>query len=254
MANYRLTMRGSTIRRTMAMFWSLLVVAGATLLLIVWGNMSAHRAAYRFRMTLEVDTPNGLVSRSSVYEVTARYRADLQPGGQKREWSVRGEAIAASLSDRRTLFALLRTNAIHEDLAGLSMTALDPAFRNDVVESAGRIARTDGVRSSAVVERALYPMLVTFRDPEDPCSVEEVDPDDLARTFGPGTRLRRITVALTDDLLSDDLSRRLGPTFWRRWGTAFAEGSRHGSAVTNPFFDTLFARLSRSDFINKATD
>jgi hypothetical protein len=53
-------------------------------------------------------------------------------------------------------------------------------------------------------------MLVTFGDLADPTSVARVDPDDLASTFGEGVRLRRITVELTDDLVTTGIEKRLG--------------------------------------------
>lgn len=75
------------------------------------------------------------------------------------------------LPNGQTLFALLKTNAKHGDLAGLSMTALDPAFQNDIVESAARIASGKGVKRQAEVAPEDYPMLVTFRDLADRTSV-----------------------------------------------------------------------------------
>ena len=52
-------------------------------------------------------------------------------------------------------------------------------------------------------------MLVTFGDLSDPTSVAEVDPDDLAATFGEGVRLKRITVQLTDDPVTTGIEKRL---------------------------------------------
>jgi hypothetical protein len=49
-------------------------------------------------------------------------------------------------------------------------------------------------------------MLVRFRDVRDPKTVEKVDPDDLAASFGPGVVLRRITVQLTDDPVTTGLA------------------------------------------------
>src|SRR5690606_12946635 len=43
------------------------------------------------------------------------------------------------------------------------------------------------------------PYLVRFRDISDPRTVEAVDPENLAVTYGPGVRLRRATIELTDD-------------------------------------------------------
>ncbi|MBS0563021.1 MAG: hypothetical protein JSR87_00565 [Proteobacteria bacterium] len=40
--------------------------------------------------------------------------------------------------------------------------------------------------------------MVTFDDISDPKSVRQVDPADLAATFGPGVALKAVTLAVTD--------------------------------------------------------
>ena len=42
------------------------------------------------------------------------------------------------------------------------------------------------------------PMLVRFRDPSDPTSVERVDPADLAASFEPGVKSDRMIIEITD--------------------------------------------------------
>ncbi len=134
---------------------------------------------YRFRMTVEVETPEGMRTGSGVYEVGAKNRLKLTAEeGTRDAWS-KGEAVAVDLPHGRTLFALLKTGAKHGEMASLSMEAFDPAFKNDIVESAERIEKREGIVSPAVVAPNSYPMLVTFRDITDPTSVALVDPAGL---------------------------------------------------------------------------
>lgn len=197
---------------------------------------------YRFELTVEVDTPQGLHSGSSVYEIWANNKTALLPEEASRDWGVRGEAVAVDLPNGQTLFALLKTSAKHGDMAGLSMTALDPAFRNDIVESAARIASGKGVNRQAEVAPGDYPMLVTFRDLADPASVQAVNPADFASVFGPGYALRRITVQMTDENFAPSLQERL------RWLGASPEPrldpSYRGSK--NPHLDQ---ELTHGDFL-----
>ena len=199
-----------------------------------------NRSDYRFRMTVEVETPQGLRSGSSVYAVWA---ANDFPGSQKRLWRVSGEAVAVDLPDGRTLFALLRTNAHFEDMVGLSMTALDPGFTSqyDVVGTAKRFEAMDGNGREALVDPANYPMLVTFRDIDDPASVELVDPDNLAASFGEGVKLKRITVQITDDSVTTGIEKRLG---WLKRG---ADGGLDRTMGVNAQ-PTLAQQLSFLDF------
>jgi hypothetical protein len=43
----------------------------------------------------------------------------------------------------------------------------------------------------------------------DPKSVEAVAADALEKSFGPGTKLRRITVQITDDAVTSGIGKRL---------------------------------------------
>ena len=52
-------------------------------------------------------------------------------------------------------------------------------------------------------------MLVTFGDLHDPKSVVTVDPADLAKSFGEGITLKRITVQITDEPVSKSIEKRL---------------------------------------------
>ena len=76
-----------------------------------------------------------------------------------------------------------------------------------------------------IEERSAYPMLVTFGDLADPTSVAEVDPDDLAATFGEGVKLKRITVELTDDPVTTGIEERLG------WLPKFSMADRNGNQI-----------------------
>ena len=59
------------------------------------------------------------------------------------------------------------------------------------------------LRETRVVPRNKYPDFMTFDDVSDPTSVKRVDPDNLAATFGPGTNLKRITLTITDEAVTD---------------------------------------------------
>ena len=192
---------GMTRRGVLGLLTAALMLGGCS-------EMFPHK--YRFRMTVEIDTPQGLRRGSSVYQVWANDTTAVLPEEAKRDWGVKGEAVAVDLPGGGTLFALLKTvNPMREDLARMSMAALDPAFNNDIVESAGRIADGNHIRSPAEVAPSDYPMLVKFDDIADPKSVKRVEPTNLAAAFGPGVRLKRITVEVTDDNVTTGIAKTL---------------------------------------------
>lgn len=68
------------------------------------------------------------------------------------------------------------------------------------VKVAGRF---ETLRETREVPRNRYPLLVTFTDINDPTTVQRVDPKDLAATFGPGVSLKRITLEITDEKVTE---------------------------------------------------
>lgn len=178
---------------------------------------------YRYRLTVEVDTPAGLRSGSSVIEVDTRLvRPGSNPASYAVEHRVRGEAVAVDLPGGRTLFALLRSPD-DTDWASRVMVDLTPQQPGETpLESfVARYAAAASVAGERVLPpvwprrqnwpaRSAWPMLVTFGDLAEPTSVALVDPDDLAASFGEGVALRRITVQITDDPVTTGIEERLG--------------------------------------------
>lgn len=225
----------------------IVLVAAASMLLSACGILDAlDDETYRFRMAVVVDTPTGLKTGTSVYEISAGKRWQILPDARSRAVSIKGEAVAVDVAPGKTLFALLKTHAHFESMMGLSMETLDPQFTKDydVVATAGRLAARDGNDPPVEVAPDNYPMLVTFADPGDPTSVALVDPDDLAATFGEGMSLKRITVEVTHDPVTNGIEKRLGA-----FGVEEGHGLDRTRGVTpNP---TLAQQLGFGDFVRR---
>jgi hypothetical protein len=168
---------------------------------------------FRYRMTVEVQTPQGLRSGSAVREVGVRNASMLGTAGFD---VVRGEAVAVDLPNGQTLFATLG----HGD--GLIVLAAlrpqgeyggDQAIRNAKIaitnHEAIDLPRAALNMLSLPNSEELWPLMVHFRDIRDPASVEKVDPDDAAATLGIGYAVRRITVQVTDASVSTGIKQRL---------------------------------------------
>lgn len=184
---------------------------GAGLIALLPGcGLSSDVYRFRFRMTVEVNTPLGPKSGSSVYEVSARDRFSFTPEMADRAWSLTGESVVVDVSEGKTLFALLKSfNHRLPDLALISLATLDPKFENDIAESAKRIANGNGVHSQAEVQAENYPILVIFADINDPTTVERVDPANLEVSFGHGVHLKRVIIEVTDVPVTNGIEKRL---------------------------------------------
>ncbi len=184
--------------------------------------MARSLPTYRYRLTVEVDTPQGLRAGSSVIEVTNGMGRGPGDSGYRFGSEARGEAVAVDLPDGQTLFALLRSEGwLNADWAGRIVYDLTPVppIKEGEDHRIERLANAVSNRALIVVppskvvvsERVpLYPQLVTFADIGDPKTVTRVDPDNLAASFGPGVKLRRITVQITEDPVTTGIEKRLG--------------------------------------------
>jgi hypothetical protein len=85
-------------------------------------------------------------------------------------------------------------------------------------------------------------MLVRFRDLADPTSVERVEADNLAASFGPGVRLKRITVQTTRDAVTTGIQRKLG------WLTKYRNTTLSGDRIELMKNRSVSAHLSAGSF------
>lgn len=218
-----------------------LFAGGVVTLLGACGLLGGNR--YRFRMTVEVETPHGLKTGSSVYEVVAFKTSELITGGTSSNATLKGEALAVDLPGGKTLFALLRmANGTSSDdhIGIMSMRAMDPVMINTEKDrTARRISSGDGIKSPAEVAPVDYPLLVTFADNNDPTSVERIDPANLASSFGAGVRLRRITVEVVDEDVTMGIRNRLNWIFDKNRKRFSSDQRPHGIPIGN--YNGLFS-------------
>jgi len=174
------------------------------------GTPTILRFTYRYRLTLEVATPEGVQSGSSVHEVLAI--TTIHEGKRHAGGGTTGEAVAVDLGPRGVLFALLKQPP---GSGGASEISYDVVSRAGVTrlqdepytDFARRVAAyTDVIE----VHPADLPMLVRFRDINNPATVEKVDPNNLAKSFGAGVKLQRATLQITSDPVTTGIEKRLG--------------------------------------------
>jgi hypothetical protein len=221
-----------------------IVLVGIVLALVLVGVVVwKHRTEkFRFRMTVEIDTPAGLRSGSSVIENRIRHFIPIMMDGAGIQFTTRGEAVAVDLPDGRTLFLLVRPDynylgAVRN--AANAGSALPVFARQYDFQSEAKFAR-DMRRTGAVVTippSEHWTRMIWFRDPADPGSFEQVDPAALAASLGPGISLRRITVRASEEEIGRDILKRLP---WVAEGSVWlstkSKESRHPDPKRYPIY------------------
>lgn len=165
---------------------------------------------YRYRMTVEVDTPQGLRTGSSVIEVAsniASKNALTSPGLLTTH--VRGEAVAVDLPGGQVLFALLSRPDQVDGASYYPLMAMPPppaGIRDNYTKTLQRLIRWRGV---GTLPPSYYPMLVRFDDIRNATTIQAVDPTDLTAFFGKGIRLRQINIRVTNDAVTSGIEEKL---------------------------------------------
>jgi hypothetical protein len=161
------------------------------------------------KLTVAVETPDGVKTGSAVTRVSALWGRQLLSGNGV-SFGVMGEATVVELPNGQYLFALVSNQSTRSDgfLILATEYVANEAFSEQL--SGGKQLVADDTRSelfeklqvfrgSRTLPRDQYPLLVTFTDINDPKSVKLVDPANLAATFGQGYQLKSIALEITDE-------------------------------------------------------
>ena len=174
---------------------------------------SSFNRTIRYRLTLDVETPEGLRTGSSVVEITMEYNDGALKGLTPAVRPIiRGEAVAVDLGSRGQLFCLLTGDGTRKASASTPYHLVSLALESDprTIWETSFYDRLNRQKPKGDVSLDRLPMLVRFGDLADPKSVARVDPNDLAASFGPSVKLLRATIEITDDPVTTGIEQRLG--------------------------------------------
>ena len=155
--------------------------------LVIGDQIRINRPAHKYRLTLEVETPEGRKSASGVMAVHPDRSYTRR--GQTRTL---GDAIFVDLGQGKNLVALLAhvdKNLVLDDMNYVALRAYLAATGKRVPFS--EMSRLTGV---VPVKGELIPVLVSFADQAMPGTARVVLPDDAEAVLGKGYRLQGISV------------------------------------------------------------
>ncbi|MHA4837047.1 hypothetical protein [Sphingopyxis sp. MSC1_008] len=147
----------------------------------------------RYRMTVEVDTPAGVRTGTSVRELEYFGQGGWFPFGESRGGTrVTGQAVAVVLPNGKTLYALMTgRDGEHDYGATVAAKTLGPKTSGHRPFSILPLeGRTDG---------NVMPMLAFFEDQSDARTIVVTDQYSMNGDFGPGYSLKSIVIEYTDD-------------------------------------------------------
>jgi hypothetical protein len=210
--------------------------------------------SYRYKLTLAVNTPDGIKRGSTVAEVLFRDVSIPERGTMHK---LHGQALYLDLGPgARPLIALL-TSQLHPTYrpvvviggeaqrwlrdAGPSIRLMCSIYgiapSADYMDDVPRIARLRGPHNITPED---LPDLVTFADINDPKSVIQVDPNNLQAALGPGVSWNEITLESTDEPITTGIKAKLP------WIPAYRHRMLDGNSLS--YGKTLANTLGAFDF------
>jgi hypothetical protein len=157
--------------------------------LVIGDQIRINRPGHKYRLTVAVQTPEGIKSASGVMAVHPD--RGYSRHGQTR---TRGDAVLVDLGGGKNLLALMaHLDNDLLDLDGMNYVALrayNAAGRN---ASFNEMSRMTG---AVPVQGAVMPVLVTFSDLNKPDTAHAVPPDDLESALGKGFQLQGISAEM----------------------------------------------------------
>lgn len=155
--------------------------------LVIGDQIRINRPAHKYRLTLDIETPEGRKSASGVMAVHPDRSYTRR--GQTRTL---GDAIFVDLGQGKNLVALLAhldNRLVLDDMNYVALRAYLAATGKRVPFS--EISRLTG---TVPVKGELIPVLVAFADPAAPGTARVVRPEDAEAVLGKGYRIEGISV------------------------------------------------------------
>lgn len=212
--------------------WGALAVLGVLALTWSWCSVRSSPYSYHYRMTVEINTPDGVKFGSSVFEF--RVRDITKPAGlpiknRVIHTELFGEAVFIDLGHGKNVLASNSSTPGSVDMIRDAVRTLFGQFR---IENYDRYEKSDYTQVNGgprEVPQWLHPTIISFRDLTDPASAvatyaiqrgsriadgheivtARVVVDRFAEILGPGYSLKRVTIEPTRNAVTRDLANKI---------------------------------------------
>lgn len=164
---------------------AVLLVGGVS----TWWKQEFPSGSWRYRITVDVETPEGLKTGSVVRETQSSVGIRIGDSGGGGAGTI-GEAIVVDLGKRGCLIGTLPEGDELSKVIGNYPPATPEGIKYYSNLKEGK---------ASLMQKGLLPHFVTFKNMNDPMTVENVDGRDLSKTFGDGVKLKDITLEVTTE-------------------------------------------------------
>ena len=153
--------------------------------LVIGDQIRINRPNHKYRLTVEVETPEGVKSASGIMAVHPD--RSYSRGGKT---TTKGDAVFVDLGGSKNLVALLAHADKSLELDEVNYVALRAYKAAGQNATFNQMSRMTG---KVPVKGEVIPVLVSFADPADPATARLVPSDNVEGVLGKGIRLRGIS-------------------------------------------------------------
>ena len=159
---------------------------------------------WRYKITMEIETPEGIKFGSAVREISARVQPRIKPETHPVSYEVKGEAIAVDLGKHGVVFALVNWTDVEMVQAAFP-------FHNPNSKEGLNYYKNLPIGKKETLTKWI-PQFVMFENLNDPMTVKLVrggrfnkdtqktdQVNDFETIFGTGVNLKNVTVEITDE-------------------------------------------------------
>ena len=169
-------------------------IFGLLAVLFVGDQIRLHRPDHKFRLVVEVETPEGVKSASGIYSVTPNRSYGGSNTGESSGPQTKGDAVFVDLGGGRNVVALLAVGTGPTEFDATNYIAM-----RSFIAAGRKVQFRDMKKTTAMSPVAVpaenAPVLVTFKDVNDPTSMRLLTPDNVQALLGPGVKLRSTMVS-----------------------------------------------------------
>lgn len=227
---------------------------------LAW-NVTYPSGTWRYKMTVEVETPEGVKTGSAVREVSIQLTPKLTPE-TKPKIKLQGEAVVVDLGTRGLVFALIKGFKVGVD-HGKLLPFYAFNFEGTPISRAGLRYFSNLHGEIAELKPDLHPFFVRFRNISDPKTVEYLidlencpsdhsgkknfcqDGDHFEKAFGAGVKLKSVVIEMTKDSITQEVDKYLP---WLKQLHGYLSGKH--AKFTNEPYDSL----DSGDFRSKGSE
>lgn len=201
----------------------------------------------KIKVTVSVQDGTQIYSGSSVQKFTCSETINKAGMPSIGGCVIRGEAVPVKIGDKGYLFMLFTQSILKEKRiyaeGGERYAGAYPMVHASYYTDAIQNCKSQADKSEWNVEPENAPLMVSFKDLDNPKSVIEVDPTDMLNVFGTGVTLISIHVERTKDSVTSGKIEKILPWLNNR---KYKYSSIFGESIAKPI---LVQQLQTTNFI-----